>query len=67
MADNLMYIPNDDKQYCPFYRLQLVVETNQSLSLTLSQYMEPYYLCMKSGNFYFGKLLSTPLSFIFYD
>ena len=27
MADKLMYIPNDDKQNCPFCRIQLVVET----------------------------------------
>ena len=27
MADKLIYIPNDDTQYCPFCRLQLVVET----------------------------------------
>ena len=27
MADELMYIPNDDKQNYPFCRLQLVFET----------------------------------------
>ena len=26
MTDNLMYIPNDDTQNYPLYRLQLVVE-----------------------------------------
>ena len=27
MADKFMYIPNDDTQNYPFYRLKLVVET----------------------------------------
>ena len=27
MADELMFIPNDDTQSSPFYRLQLVVKT----------------------------------------
>ena len=27
MANKLMYIPNDDTQNYPFYRLQLVVDT----------------------------------------
>ena len=27
MADKMMYIPNNDTQNYPFYRLQLVVET----------------------------------------
>ena len=26
MAGKLMYIPNGNKQNCPFYKLQLVVE-----------------------------------------
>ena len=29
MADKLMYIPNDDSQNYPFYRLQLVFATKQ--------------------------------------
>ena len=27
MADELMYIPNDDTENYPFYRLQLMVKT----------------------------------------
>ena len=27
MTDKLLYIPNDDMQNCPFYRLQLMIET----------------------------------------
>ncbi len=27
MADNLMYIPDDDTYHNPFWRLQVVVET----------------------------------------
>ncbi len=27
IADKLKYIPNDDTQYYPFYRIQLVVES----------------------------------------
>ena len=33
MVDKLMYIPNDNKQNYPFYRLQLVVETVKTLHL----------------------------------
>ena len=33
MDDKLMYIPNDDTQYYPFYRLQLVVEFLQHNSI----------------------------------
>ena len=32
MADNLMYIPNDDIQSYPFCRLKLVVETFRHLT-----------------------------------
>ena len=49
MADNLMYIPNDDAQNYPFCRLQLVVkclntqlnETNQSKFNRSPQVVEP--------------------------
>ena len=39
MADKLMYIPNDDTQNYPFYRLLLMVETfkliNQPIKILL--------------------------------
>ena len=37
MADKLMYIANDDTQYYPFFRLQLVVETFGYSSLVTEQ------------------------------
>ena len=38
MADELMYIPNDDTQSSPFYRLQLVVKT---LDNQLNEVVQP--------------------------
>ena len=38
MADKLMYIPNEDSQYYPIYKLKLVVETlNTELNKSTNQ------------------------------
>ena len=49
MTDRLMYIPNEDTQNCPFWRLQLVVETfghstkwaNQSKLIEVPKVVKP--------------------------
>ena len=49
MVDKLMYIPNDDKQNYPFFRLQLVVnkiwtlEEPRAQELLIQQKRKRYY------------------------
>ena len=62
MADKLMYILNDDIQNCPFYKLQLVVETFKHSSnqpLKVPKVIKPFNY-KTAGTVYCNKQPNVP-------